>query len=227
MKILSLLLLITSSVNANVLKFNPSDTNDFGVTLNVSAEDATTVMPIAGFGLGEKKIGLSYIKICVNQFFVEKPSSLVRTNDDILPSIANAGNLVMEMSFLRAVDSALIKTSIEDAISNNISDEEFPAYEADINKMSNAILSEGAIYAGKTISFIVYPSIQTIIYYNSKNEVITLFYNHPKFFLKLFSIWLGNQTKPEGIRLKNALLLVPHLQPKTFNKPLFFGKDRQ
>lgn len=205
-----------------LLNFNMAEQSYLGVQLATSGKDSLTGKTLynSGYGLTTKRIGVVHVKIAINQVFLETPEALVRTNDGVSASLNSVGDIVMRVTFLRSVDSNLIKSNIDNAISENISSEEYPTYKEDIDMVSNVLLSEGFINARSSITFVVHPKGQTVDYENSRGSVYSLKYKAKGFAQKLMGVWFGNQATEEGIHLKNELLQEPHLTPESLNKPL-------
>jgi hypothetical protein len=193
-----------------LLTFNPSTFNFYGVTLNNSVTYNGQNLPLTGYGMGGKRTGPTVTKIAVNQFFTERPQNFVRTEDDALNSLDRVGNVVMSVSFLRGVDTQAVKSSIAGVITSNINLKEMPLYQNDIEEVSDAIMSDGAIYAGQTINVIGNTVTGLLIYINASGKV-TVLETSQGFVKKVFAAWFGQMTDQQGYNLKMALINSPSL----------------
>jgi hypothetical protein len=85
-----------------------------------------------------------------------------------------------------------------------------PLYQNDIEEVSDAIMSDGAIYAGQTINVIGNTVTGLLIYINASGKV-TVLETSQGFVKKVFAAWLGKMTDQQGYNLKMALLNSPSL----------------
>lgn len=213
MKTLLLTLLLSTSAFASQITLSPANEVFQNTTLSVALSDGTTTLPLAAYGLGLKKIGLTYYKVAVNQFYVENPANLVRTFDGIYASLNNVGKMAFRLTFLRGVGSDLIQSSIQDAITANMTDAEATTYQSDIQKVSNALLNGPALSFGSSISFVAYPATNQVLFEDASGADTLMQFTGSNFVFKIFAIWFGNQTTKEGAILKTALLTVPQVTP--------------
>lgn len=195
----------------SLLTFNPSSYTFYGVTLNHSVQYNGATLALTGFGMGGKKTGPTVAKVAVNQFFTQYPQRFVRTEEGALNSLDNVGLLVMSVSFLRGVDTQSVKTSISDVIRSNINEREMLTYKDDIEKVNDAILTDGTIYSGDTINIVGDSSTGLLLYVNAANKV-TPIESEQGFVKKVFSAWFGKTTDQTGYNLKMALLKEPDLK---------------
>ena len=117
----------------------------------------------------------------------------------------------MSVSFLRGVDTQSVKTSISDVIRSNINEREMLTYKDDIEKVNDAILTDGTIYSGDTINIVGDSSTGLLLYVNAANKV-TPIESEQGFVKKVFSAWFGKTTDQTGYNLKMALLKEPDLK---------------
>lgn len=209
--LLATISLFTYNTNAQQITLVPANEEEQGIQLSVSISDGATKMPLAGKGLGTRKIGLANVKIAVNEFFCERPENLNRTFDGIYPSLKNVGKIAFKVTLLRGVGSDLIESSINDAISLNLSTQEVNTYQSDIQQVTSALLSEDSISYGTSIIFIAYPDKNQVLYQNSAGSLKILQFRGAGFVYKLFAVWFGEQARKEGDTLKTLLLEVPQV----------------
>ena len=207
-------LILSLNVFAQQITVSPANEQNNGVQLSTSLSDGTTTMPLAAAAMGTKKIGLVFYRVAVNQFFAEHPENLVRSDAGIYPSLFNAGKLAFRVTLLRGVDAALIQSSIDTAIADNISAQDLPKFQADIDQVTAAMSKEQSINFGASISFVAYPATNQVLYENSHGVDTLMQFQAPGFVYKIFAIWYGNQSAVEGQRLKALLLTAPSVTPK-------------
>lgn len=214
MKTLLLALFLSVPCFAQQITVSPANEQNNGVQLSTSLSDGNVTLPLAAAALNTHKVGLVYYRVAVSQLFAEHPENLIRTYDGIFASLPKAGMMAMRLTLLRGVDSALIQSSIDTAIADNISAQDLPVYQADIDQVKNAMLTESSIDFGTSISFVAYPSKNQVLYENSHGVDTIMQFKAPGFIYKVFAVWLGSQSTVEGQRSKTALLTVPQVTPK-------------
>jgi hypothetical protein len=203
-----------SILAALLLVFTPAKETLKGIPLSTSVKYEGKTLPLAGVGIGSKRIGVSIAQVAVNQFFCEHPGALVRTDEGALQSLQSVGNMVFNITFTRAVKTADVEEQISMVMSENMTPDERTKYAGDIAAVKAIILKDDTILINQTINVIANIQEGKMYYINMKNETREYKPADPKFIYKVFAAWFG-KTAPGSTNqsLKLQLLKVPEVTP--------------
>lgn len=168
-----LLLLLSLNANASILTLTDSTDTLMDVQLHESATYKSTKMTAQDAQLVSKKVGLVNVKIMVVEKF----------NQDKL--------LAVRMTFLRTVNSEVMKLTIDDYLSNNLTEIDHLKYELDINKLLGDIESDDSIEQDKVISVVGDRKNNEIVYENTEGKVFVNSISNVNLINKIFGLWFS------------------------------------
>jgi len=178
-----------------------------GIPVATKIEANGTKLTLTGTGTAFKKIGLSKAKIFMMQYFSEFPERLNRDEPKALGSVKDIGQTAINLTFMRNVDSTMIRESFLDYLRNNMTPEELTAYQPDIDAVLAAIGTDEVFVSGSTIS--IYSYKNAIYYENTKKAMTFIFSAKEDITTRLFSMFIGVPVDSEGWSLKYQLLQNP------------------
>lgn len=166
-----------------------------------------TKLTLTGTGTAVKKFGVAKAKLFVMQYFTQYPKNFNRQQDACLVSIKDVGITAFRLTFMRGLDSSTIHDSIGSLISGNISSNDLPLYQKDIDTVLNAINTDTMFTSGSSIVIAGYQG--NVVYQNTKGDVTNIDSTNNDFVVRLYSMFLGKTTDVEGAILKTQLLQDP------------------
>lgn len=166
-----LMLLFCLNANASILSLTDSTDTLMDVQLHSSATYKATKMDAQEAQLMSKKIGLVTVKIMVVEKFVRNQFIAVRLN------------------FLRNIDSGVMQSTIDEYLTENLTELERFKYKLDISKVMEDITSEDMIDSDKVITVVGDRMSDEIVYENSNGKVFVNSITNHNFITKIFDIW--------------------------------------
>ena len=119
------LTLIASVSFADILTKELSGKENSGVKLSkaasVKVDQYNVNLTQVAAGLRTKKVLIANVKVYTAEVFVSEPQTVVKTDADLLTSVAQSKTAVVQLTFLRDVEADKVQVSFRDAlVANNI-----------------------------------------------------------------------------------------------------------
>lgn len=204
-----LLTMLGCSANAQVLN-NMNFAKKWNINGVPVASDATysgVKLFLTGTGTLTTKVSLTKVKIFVMQYYTEVPSNFRRSEDTAYLSIKDVGHTAMKLTFMRGLDSKTIRDTINTYINNNITTQDMPLYQSDVDSVLSAISTDESFTTGSSITLAGYNNV--ITYENTKGVVTTIESRNNDIMVKLYSMFLGKTVDGDGRNFKLQLLQDP------------------
>ncbi|MBS1971251.1 MAG: chalcone isomerase family protein [Bdellovibrionales bacterium] len=205
---LTAILSLGLSANAALLKLDPGQKSNNGVTISTGGtatiDGKDFQLTTVGSGLRSKKVLVANVKVYVAQLLVSNPNSFVRKDADALKSLEDSQTVAMQLSFLRSVEADKVKVSFRDAFDANNVDINNPA----IKQLLAAVEKGGDATANGTLTFVANKhsdGTETLIYEDTAGKQVTV-KGDKGLTHDVFSMWLGNPADDGIAALKKSLL---------------------
>jgi hypothetical protein len=181
----------------------------YNVPIATTVNYSSLPLTLTGTGVAMKKFGITRIKVFVIQYFTQYPEKFVRTETGALKSIENTGYTAMKLTFIRGVDSTMVRDSINDYLTNNIEPSEYPQYKNDIATILNAISGDDSFVYGSSITIVGFKN--HILYEDTKGKVTIVESINNDLTTKIYGMFLGKVTNDEGYSLKLRMIEDPSI----------------
>lgn len=204
--VMSLTLLATVSF-ADILTKELSGKENSGVKLSkaasVKVDQYNVNLTQVGAGLRNKKILIANVKVYTAEVFVSEPQTVVKTDADLLASVAQSKTAVVQLTFLRDVEADKVQVSFRDALVANGVD----INSAEVKTLFAAMVAGGEAKNGKTMTFVTNKNAdgtETLYYEDNSGKVSPVI--GQDLTKKIFSMWLGVPAD-DGLKSLKADLL--------------------
>jgi hypothetical protein len=201
------LTLVASVSFADLLTKELSGKENSGVKLSkaasVKVDQYNVNLTQVGAGLRTKKVLIANVKVYTAEVFVSEPQTVVKTDADLLASVAQSKTAVVQLTFLRDVEADKVQVSFRDAlVANNID-----INSAEVKSLFAAMVAGGEAKTGKTMTFATNKNAdgtETLYYEDNSGKVSTVV--GKDLTKNIFSMWLGIPAD-DGLKTLKAELL--------------------
>lgn len=156
-----------------------------------------------GAGLRTKKVLVSNVKVYTAELFVSEPQNVVKTEADILTTVATVKTAAVQLTFLRNVEADKVQVSFRDAlVANNVD-----INSAEVKQLFALMIAGGEAKDKKTMTFLTNKNAdgtETLFFEDTNGNVGTVV---GKSLTKtIFSMWLGVPADDGLKKLKEEML---------------------
>lgn len=196
-----------SFANAVILEKELTDKEISGVKLSKSAtvkvDQYNARLTPVGAGLRTKKVLVANVKVYTAEVFASEPGSVVKSDSELLNSVARSKTAAVQLTFLRAVEAEKVQVSFRDAlVANNVN---IDAQE--VKDLFASIVAGGESKNGGTMTFVTNKNsdgTETLFYEDTNGKVNTV--KGMDLTKKIFSMWLGISADDGLKKLKEEIL---------------------
>ncbi len=199
--------LIASFASADVLTKELSGKEVSGIKMSkaasVKVDQYNVNLTQVGAGLRTKKVLVSNVKVYTAEVFVSEANVVVKSDADLLASVAKAKTAVVQLTFLRAVEAEKVQVSFRDALVANGVDTE----SAEVKQLFGYMVAGGEAKDKGTMTFVTNKNsdgTETLYYEDTNGKVSSVI--GQDLTKKIFSMWLGVPAD-DGLKQLKAELL--------------------
>ncbi len=154
-------------------------------------------------GLRTKKVLVANVKVYTAELFVSESQAVVKTDLDLLKTVANVKTAAMQLTFLRNVEADKVQVSFRDALVANNVDINTP----EIVKLFELMIAGGEAKNQKTMTFVTNKNTdgtETLYFEDTNGKVGTV--TGKDLTKNIFSMWLGVSADDGLKKLKEEML---------------------
>lgn len=156
-----------------------------------------------GAGLRTKKVLVTNVKVYTAELFVSEPQNVLKSETEILPSVAANKTAAVQLTFLRAVEADKVQVSFRDALVANKID----INSTEIQKLFSFIVEGGEAKEQRTMTFLTNKNsngTETLYYEDTNGKINSVTGNELS--KSIFSMWLGLPADDGLKKLKEEIL---------------------
>ena len=156
-----------------------------------------------GAGLRSKKILVLNVKVYTAELFVSDSQAVIKTEADVLATVANSKTAAMQLTFLRNVEAEKVQVSFREALVANKVDINSP----EIQKLFGMMIAGGEAKDKKTMTFLANKNADgtDTLYFEDTNGNVGSAVG-AGLGKSIFSMWLGTPADDGLKKLKEDIL---------------------
>lgn len=201
------LIMLTSVSFAQLLTKELSGKEISGIKLSKSASTRVDQFNVnlvqVGAGLRTKKVLVSNVKVYTAELFVSEAQSIIKSDAEILNTVASVKTAAVQLTFLRNVEAEKVQVSFRDAlVANNIN-----INSEEVKQLFSYMIAGGEAKDKKNMTFLTNknPDGSETLYFEDTNGKVGSV-TGKELTKNIFSMWLGVPADDGLKKLKEEIL---------------------